>query len=223
MEILYNISVWVIPVMLAIILHEIAHGLAALYFGDNTAKQAGRLSLNPIRHIDRTGTIIIPAILVLVKSPVVFGYAKPVPVDFSNLKPLRLGTICVALAGPFTNFILAICAGILLHIDNLMPQEQYPWLFDNITNMLLINCVLMLFNLIPLPPLDGGRVVAAILTRNPQIWFARYDRAGMMILFAILFLPGFFGYNIVSASLQRPILWLIELILWLTGNNNAIA
>lgn len=216
MEMLYNISVWILPLMLAIILHEIAHGWAALYFGDPTAKQAGRLTLNPIKHIDRTGTIILPALLVLLKSPVVFGYAKPVPVDFSSLNPLRLGTICVAIAGPATNFLLAIIAGFLL------PHQQNEWIIDNITNMLVINCVLMLFNLIPLPPLDGGRVVAAIFTRTPQIWFAKYDRAGMAILFMLLLLPSFFGFNLASKILETPVLWTVTQILLLTGNDLAM-
>lgn len=215
---LLTASTWVLPVMLAIILHEIAHGWAALCFGDNTAKSRGRLTLNPVAHIDRTGTILLPGLLMLMQAPIVFGYAKPVPVDFDRLRPLRLGTVCVALAGPFTNFLLAIIAGCLLHLDIWLPEEQNPWIFANINNMLMINAVLMVFNLIPVPPLDGGRVLTALLTKNLQIWFAKWDRWGMVFILLFLFLPSFFGYNVAASVIGVPVFWVLEQVLWITGN-----
>lgn len=218
MQWLFDASTWVIPVMTAIILHEIAHGYAALYFGDKSAKQMGRLTLNPLAHVDRVGTVILPAILVLLKSPVVFGYAKPVPVDFRSLSPLRLGTICVALAGPLTNLLLAILAGLLLHIDYFILPAEAPWLFDNLGHMMFINCVLMIFNLLPILPLDGGRMLTALLSKNPHIWFERLDRKGMVIAILLLFLPSAFGYNLISIILEFPTFLVLGAVLWLTGN-----
>ncbi|MEQ1790495.1 MAG: site-2 protease family protein [Rickettsiales bacterium] len=156
MQFFLSASAWILPIMMAVILHEVAHGWVASRFGDDTAKRMGRLTLNPISHIDRVGTIVMPMLLVFMKSPIIFGYAKPVPVDFNRLSPLRFATICVALAGPFTNLLLAILAGLLLHVDYLMAPEQAPWIFQNIMNLLIINCVIMVFNLIPILPLDGG-------------------------------------------------------------------
>lgn len=217
-EWLINASTWIIPVVTAIILHEVAHGYAALCFGDNTAKHMGRLTLNPFVHADKVGTIIMPAILVLMKSPVVFGYAKPVPVDFNSLSPLRFGTICVALAGPFTNLILAIMAGFMLHIDYFIPLEQAPWLFKNLANMMVINCVLMVFNLLPILPLDGGRVLTALISRKPHIWFEKLDTKGMAVVLLLLFVPGVLGYNFINIIVGIPTFWIFEKLLWLTGN-----
>ncbi|MEK6746923.1 MAG: site-2 protease family protein [Pseudomonadota bacterium] len=218
MQWLLDASTWIIPVITAIILHEVAHGYAALYFGDTTAKRMGRLTLNPLVHVDRVGTVILPALLVLMKSPVVFGYAKPVPVDFNNLSPLRLGTICVALAGPFTNLLLAIMAGFMLHIDYFITLEQAPWLFKNIVNMMLINLVLMVFNMIPILPLDGGRVLTALLSKKPHIWFDKLDTKGMAIVLLLLFVPSILGYNFINIIVGIPTFWILENLLWLTGN-----
>ncbi|MEQ1705858.1 MAG: site-2 protease family protein [Rickettsiales bacterium] len=215
---LLDASTWIIPVITAIILHEVAHGYAALYFGDTTAKRMGRLTLNPLVHVDKVGTVILPALLVLMKSPVVFGYAKPVPVDFANLSPLRLGTICVALAGPFTNLLLAIMAGFMLHIDYFITLEQAPWLFKNIVNMMLINLVLMVFNMIPILPLDGGRVLTALLSKKPHIWFDKLDTKGMAIVLLLLFVPSILGYNFINIIVGIPTFWILENLLWLTGN-----
>ncbi|NBO19943.1 MAG: site-2 protease family protein, partial [Proteobacteria bacterium] len=153
-----DISAWVVPVLTAIILHEVAHGWVAEKLGDPTARILGRITLNPLRHIDPVGTILFPAVLIAINAPLVFGSAKAVPVNFSLLRPKRLGMALVALAGPATNVLLALLSGLLLHIDKLVTPEQAPWLFTNLYRSLMLNCVLISFNLIPLLPLDGGRV-----------------------------------------------------------------
>lgn len=218
MQWLFNATTWIIPVVTAIILHEVAHGYAALYFGDNTAKRMGRLTLNPLVHVDKVGTVILPALLVLMKSPVVFGYAKPVPVDFYNLSPIRFATICVALAGPLTNLVLATIAAFMLHINYFIRPEEAPWLFKNLLNMILINCVLMVFNLLPILPLDGGRVLTALVSNKPHIWFEKLDTKGMAIVLLLLFVPSLLGYNLINIIVGIPTFWVFEKLLWLTGN-----
>jgi Zn-dependent protease len=218
MQFFLSASAWILPIMMAVILHEVAHGWVASRFGDDTAKRMGRLTLNPISHIDRVGTIVMPMLLVFMKSPIIFGYAKPVPVDFNRLSPLRFATICVALAGPFTNLLLAILAGLLLHVDYLMAPEQAPWIFQNIMNLLIINCVIMVFNLIPILPLDGGRVLVALFSKKPQDFFVKWDRLGMILVLSALFLPSLIGYNITSIIIGTPAFWAFEQVLWITGN-----
>jgi Zn-dependent protease len=218
MEWLYSASAWVIPVVLAITLHEVAHGWMALRFGDDTAKRLGRLTFNPLKHIDRTGTIVLPALLMLAHSPVMFGYAKPVPVDFSRLTPPRLGMFMVAIAGVCVNFLQALFAGLSLHLEAWVTPEQAPWLFLNLYRVLMINCVLIVFNLIPILPLDGGRVVDSFLTGAPKRLFVRFERYGMALILLLLLLPPFLGYNLMGDVIGGPAYWLIERVLWLTGN-----
>jgi Zn-dependent protease len=163
---LYDLSVWVLPLLFAITFHEAAHGFVAYRLGDNTAKELGRVSFNPLKHIDPFGTVLLPAVLLLSHSPFLFGYAKPVPVNFRNLNNPRLDMVWVALAGPVTNILLALAAAFAFHALPFVPADYAKWVADNLKNTLIINVVLAIFNMLPIPPLDGetgrGRAVAAV-------------------------------------------------------------
>ncbi len=216
---LIDASAWVLPVVLAITLHEAAHGWMAGRFGDDTAKKLGRVTFNPLKHVDKFGTILFPAFLLLMKAPVIFGYAKPVPVNFSRLYPPRKGMFWVALAGVLVNFALAIFTGILLHIDAWVTPEEAQWLFLNLYRSLQINCVLIVFNLIPILPLDGGRAVYALLPGAGQRIFRKTERFGIPLVLLVFLVPIFFGVtDIAEKAIGEPTFWLLEQVLWLTGN-----
>ncbi len=165
------------------IVHEVSHGLMAEKLGDDTAREQGRITLNPIPHIDPFGTILLPLILLLAHSPVIFGAAKPVPVNFNNLKPRKWGMVLVSLAGPFSNFLLAIIFTIIIKL-NLTNFYSY----DILLYAILINLVLGVFNLIPIPPLDGSKILAAVLPENWLYYLFRFERYGFVILFLLLYL-----------------------------------
>jgi Zn-dependent protease len=188
-NIVYQVAVWLIPLVIAIVFHEVAHGWVARAFGDQTAARLGRLTLNPIRHVDPVGTVILPMMLALAKAPV-FGWAKPVPVVASRLRNPRLHMMLVALAGPGTNFVLAIVAAALIAAGlatSGAPQgDVQRFVFDNLWNFLLINVFLGVFNLIPLPPFDGGHVVEGLL---PRAWVPAWQgiaRFGFPLLVVLL-------------------------------------
>jgi len=221
---LYTISVWVLPVIIAITFHEAAHGFVAHRLGDDTAYNLGRVSFNPLRHIDPFGTVIMPAILLMSHAPFLFGYAKPVPVKFGALRNPRIGMVLVALAGPATNIALALAAALLFHALDYVPADAAQWFADNLKNALVINVILAIFNMMPIPPLDGGRVAVGLLPKALGLPLARLEPFGMLILIGVLILLPLagsqFGLNldVISAILRTMTGYVLRLILIVTGN-----
>jgi Zn-dependent protease len=221
---LYDVSVWILPLVIAITFHEAAHGFVAHHFGDNTAWELGRVSFNPLRHIDPFGTLVLPAILLLSHSPFLFGYAKPVPVNFRALRNPRIDMVWVALAGPATNIVLALLAALAFHGLGLIPASAVRWVADNLKNALVINVVLAIFNMLPIPPLDGGRVAVGLLPDILARPLSRLEPYGMLILIGILIILPMagnqFGLNldVISAILRTSTGFVIRLILLLSGN-----
>lgn len=219
---LYTLSTWLLPALLAITLHEAAHGYVARYFGDNTAWDLGRVSLNPLRHIDPFGTLLLPGLLLLSHAPVLFGYAKPVPVKFGQLRNPRRHMIWVAAAGPLTNLLLATMAALLVHTVDLLPAGADRWLLRNLVNAININVVLAVFNLLPIPPLDGGRVAVGLLPNALAAPLARLAPYGIWIVLGALFLLPLLapqlGIDVFDQLVTRPARTIIQAILYVTGN-----
>lgn len=221
-----SLALAVVPVVLAITLHEAAHGYAALALGDTTARDAGRLSLNPIRHIDRVGTILLPGFLLITQLLLpphriffMFGWAKPVPVSAWKFRDPRRGMALVAVAGPLMNFFLAWLAALVV------PAPQFPtWttmlMQEFLLYFILSNMVLGLFNLLPVPPLDGGRIAVGILPLPlARIW-ARLERAGLVLVLLLVFvLPRLLGIDPIGEALDRVLPWAFHLLFWLAGRD----
>ena len=225
MDLIYIVSTWVLPVLIAITFHEAAHGYVARFLGDDTASRLGRVSLNPVRHIDPFGTISLPAILLLARSPFLFGYAKPVPVNFRALRNPRIGMVLVAAAGPVMNIGLAIAAVLAFPLIVYLPTVvAAEWTALNLKNALIINVILAAFNLFPLPPLDGGRIVVGLLPNVLAKKFALVEPYGLMILIGLLIILPLLGaqlginLNFVSHLISVSANAVIQTILWLTGN-----
>ena len=222
---MYTASVWVLPAITAITLHEAAHGWVAWKLGDDTARRAGRLTFNPMRHIDTFGTIILPAVLLLMRVPFLFGYAKPVPVNFSRLRRPRRDMIWVAAAGPAINLAMAYLAALLMYATIVIPGTAGSWVFQNLKNALLLNVALAVFNLLPIPPLDGSRVVLGVLPRALAIRYARLDRYGLAIVVGLIALPPLLGMllgleiNLLPWIVLPPVEFLLESILTLAGHD----
>ncbi len=222
---LYEVSTWVAPVVLAVTLHEAAHGFVAYHLGDDTAWRAGRVSFNPFRHIDPIGTILLPAVLLLSGSRFLFGYAKPVPVNFRRLNRPRRDMVWVALAGPGTNILLALVSSLFADRLGLVPAAAAVWLDYNLANSIVINVVLCVFNMLPLPPLDGGRVAVGLLPDALAFPLARLERYGMLILLLFLFVLPFLGQqtginlNILGWLIGVPADALYQFVLTITGHD----
>lgn len=197
-DLVVEVCVWALPVLVAVILHEVAHGWVADRLGDPTARLAGRLTLNPLPHVDPVGTILLPLLLILSHSPVLFGWARPVPVNFGNLRNPKRDMVKVALAGPLTNVALALVSALMWHalIRVRVPAEGLGAEFAASVLVpvglmaqrgVIINVVLAVFNLIPVPPLDGGRVLVGLLPPTQAIAVARLEPYGMLIVMLLLF------------------------------------
>lgn len=186
LETLQQISLWAVPILAAVILHEVAHGWVAFRLGDPTAAEAGRLTLNPLPHIDPMGTVVLPLLLVTMGSPFVFGWARPVPVSFINLRNPKRDMVKVAAAGPATNVVLALLSAGVFRLAGGWNAEA-----GGLAEMALagvqINIALAVLNMVPILPLDGGRVLAGLLPRPQALAFARLEPYGMLILMALLF------------------------------------
>lgn len=221
----------VLASVVAITLHEAAHGYAALALGDDTAKRMGRLSLNPLRHVDPVGTVLVPGVLLLGqlltlgKVQMMFGWAKPVPVNLLALRDPRRGMMLVAAAGPLTNFTLAWLSGLLLHpaasLAGLLSPDSVMWMYRLLGLSILANLVLGLFNLLPVPPLDGGRIVAGLLPARLALPYMRLEPFGLLLVIgAVLVLPNVAdGFDPVGWTLRNVVADGFDLVLFLSFHN----
>jgi len=217
-EAVQRLAIMAIPLILAITLHEAAHGYAALRFGDDTALRMGRISANPLHHIDPLGTILFPGMMLLTGGGLLFGWAKPVPVNFGRLKPQRLGVVCVALAGPGTNILLAVLSGLLAYELPFIPDSGVTWATETLRSSIDINLTLAVLNMLPIPPLDGGRVLVAILPRAVGNKVAELERYSLFIFIGLLFvLPMLLHVDILGMLLLPPVIFLKGLLLTLLG------
>ncbi|MBY6263590.1 site-2 protease family protein [Azospirillum sp. 412522] len=223
-EWIFQVTAVALPAILAITLHEAAHGFVAWRLGDDTAYRLGRVTFNPIRHIDPFGTILLPALMYFTTG-FVFGWAKPVPVNFARLDHPRRDMVWVALAGPGTNFLLAVASAVIWRLVDAGNGMVELWILTAAQVSVLVNVILMVFNLIPLPPLDGGRVAVGILPDFLAVPLARLERFGLLILMAAFFLLPMLGrqigmdLSVMHWVLGPPVDAVIDFIRALTGND----
>jgi Zn-dependent protease len=210
-------------VLLAITLHEAAHGFVAWRLGDDTAYRLGRVSANPLRHIDPIGTVLLPGMLFLSGSPFLFGYAKPVPVQFRKLRNPRRDSILVAAAGPAANLLIALASAILINVALALPDQARAWTGNTLVNSMSLNIALAVFNLIPIPPLDGSRVLHGLLPKPLAEVYGRLFRFGLLLVLGLILLPPLIGrslgvdVDIIGWMMRHPVQYLWQILLPLTG------
>ncbi len=220
---IYTASTWIVPILLAITFHEAAHAFAACRLGDDTAHRLGRVTFNPLKHVDPFGTILLPALLFLTKAPFLFGWAKPVPVAFQRLGKPRRDMALVAMAGPLTNVVLAVVSAALIRVVWLLPEAMAPWWLQTLYQSILLNLILAIFNMFPIPPLDGSRVVMSILPKALARQYAKLERFGFLLLLGIIFLLPMLGrqigadLNLFRWAVAIPLAWLLPLFRAIAG------
>ncbi len=217
-------SVWVIPILLAVTLHEAAHGWVALRLGDDTAYRLGRVTFNPFRHIDPFGTVLLPALLLFASGGrMMFGFAKPVPVNFARLDRPRRDMVLVAAAGPATNLALAVVSAALFHVVPYLSGEVAQWVALNLRNSVWINLLLCVLNMLPIPPLDGGRIAVGLLPPSLGMRLARLERVGIFVILGAVFILPWVGdrfgvdLNVFWWLVGGPAAYLSDLIATLVG------
>ncbi len=214
---LVEIALVALPIIVAITLHEAAHGYAARHFGDDTAARAGRISLNPLRHVDLFGTILLPAILLLSHTGVLFGYAKPVPVDFRALRNPKQDMVWVAAAGPAMNVLLALVSVCLIAIPSLLGFTEAPVAREVFWFSVRINLVLAVLNMLPIPPLDGGRVAVGLLPNALALPLASLARYGMLLVIVLFVLLPYAGIDLFGYLVAAPVRFFLHSFAMLPG------
>jgi Zn-dependent protease len=216
LSLIHEISAWAVPILIAITFHEAAHAYAAWKLGDDTAHRLGRVSFNPLRHMDLFGTVLLPALLLLTRAPFLFGWAKPVPVAYRRLRQPRRGMVIVALAGPASNLALALVSVLLIQLAGLLPEVA--WVTTMLKRSVLINLILAIFNMIPVPPLDGGRILIGLLPPSLARHLVKLERYGLVLIIVLFLLLPVLGrqvgmdLNLLRWLLAAPLAWLSPIL-----------
>ena len=219
----YTASTWILPVLIAITFHEAAHAYAAFKLGDDTAYRQGRVTFNPLKHVELFGTVLVPAVLLLTASPFLFGWAKPVPVAFNRLSNPRRDMALVAFAGPATNVILATVSALLFHVVGSLPTNAASWVGQTLYQSVVLNLLLAIFNMIPIPPLDGSRIALSVMPGALARPYVKLERFGFLILLGLVFLLPMIGreigmnLNVFGWLVGTPLARVLPTFEWMAG------